>query len=114
MQTLNCMSMLAIRRIFTPAFGRTIFLNMLQNQSSAFHAHALGALAKVASPGLNFHLGTMLPSLLSTMGDEDKEVQASVKEIVEVVVLVIDEKAMLKDTYAYYSRKALNWVREDS
>ncbi|XP_072092618.1 protein ILITYHIA-like [Arachis hypogaea] len=59
---------------------------------SAFHVHALGALAKVACPGLNIHLGTMLPPLLSTMSDEDKEVQASAKEVAEIVVLVIDEK----------------------
>lgn len=39
---------------------------------SAFNAHALGALAEVAGPGLNFHLGTVLPSLLSSMGSEDK------------------------------------------
>ncbi|XP_061375406.1 protein FAR1-RELATED SEQUENCE 5-like [Gastrolobium bilobum] len=39
---------------------------------SAFHAHALGALAEVAGPGLNFHLGTVLPPLLSAMDDDDK------------------------------------------
>ncbi|XP_020981860.1 LOW QUALITY PROTEIN: protein ILITYHIA [Arachis duranensis] len=61
---------------------------------SAFHAHALGALAEVAGPGLNFHLGTVLPPLLSAMGDEDKEVQASAKEAAETVVLVIDEEGV--------------------
>lgn len=40
--------------------------------SSAFSAHALGALAEVAGPGLNFHLGTILPALLSAMGDDDE------------------------------------------
>lgn len=39
---------------------------------SAFNAHALGALAEVAGPGLNFHLGTVLPALLSAMGDGDE------------------------------------------
>jgi hypothetical protein len=39
---------------------------------SAFNAHALGALAEVAGPGLNFHLGTVLPALLSAMGGEEK------------------------------------------
>lgn len=39
---------------------------------SAFNAHALGALAEVAGPGLNFHLGTILPALLSAMGGDDK------------------------------------------
>lgn len=40
--------------------------------SSAFSAHALGALAEVAGPGLNFHLGTILPALLSAMGSDDE------------------------------------------
>lgn len=39
---------------------------------SAFNAHALGALAEVAGPGLNVHLGTILPALLSAMGGDDK------------------------------------------
>lgn len=39
---------------------------------SAFNAHALGALADVAGPGLNVHLGTVLPALLSAMGGDDK------------------------------------------
>lgn len=39
---------------------------------SAFNAHALGALAEVAGPGLNFHLGTVLPALLSAMGGDEK------------------------------------------
>lgn len=38
---------------------------------SAFNAHALGALAEVAGPGLNFHLGTVLPALLSAIGGDD-------------------------------------------
>lgn len=40
--------------------------------SSAFNAHALGALAEVAGSTLNFHLGTVLPALLSAMGDSDQ------------------------------------------
>ena len=40
--------------------------------SSAFHAHALGALAEVAGPGLDFHLVTVLPPLLSAMGGDDE------------------------------------------
>nr|KYP71848.1 Translational activator GCN1 [Cajanus cajan] len=61
---------------------------------SAFNAHALGALAEVAGPGLNFHLATVLPPLLSAMGDEDKEVQTLAKEAAETVVLVIDEEGV--------------------
>ncbi|XP_065852916.1 protein ILITYHIA [Euphorbia lathyris] len=61
---------------------------------SAFNAHALGALAEVAGPGLNVHLGTVLPALLSAMSDEDKEVQTLAKEAAETVVLVIDEEGI--------------------
>ncbi|KAJ6858288.1 protein ILITYHIA isoform X2 [Populus alba x Populus x berolinensis] len=61
---------------------------------SAFNAHALGALAEVAGPGLNFHLGTILPALLSAMGAEDKDVQTLAKEAAETVALVIDEEGV--------------------
>ncbi|KAJ0080466.1 hypothetical protein Patl1_23083 [Pistacia atlantica] len=61
---------------------------------SAFNAHALGALAEVAGPGLNFHLGTILPALLSAMGGEDSEVQTLAKEAAETVALVIDEEGI--------------------
>ncbi|KAJ6871121.1 hypothetical protein NC652_036709 [Populus alba x Populus x berolinensis] len=62
--------------------------------SSAFNAHALGALAEVAGPGLNFHLGTILPALLSAMGAEDEDVQTLAKEAAETVALVIDEEGV--------------------
>lgn len=39
---------------------------------SALNAHAIGALAEVAGAGFNTHLGTILPALLSAMGDENK------------------------------------------
>lgn len=39
---------------------------------SAFNAHALGALAEVAGPGLNAHLSMVLPALLSAMVGDDK------------------------------------------
>ncbi|XP_019420925.1 PREDICTED: eIF-2-alpha kinase activator GCN1 isoform X4 [Lupinus angustifolius] len=61
---------------------------------SAFNAHALGALAEVAGPGLNFHLGTVLPPLLLAMDDDDKEVQTLATEAAETVVLVIDEEGV--------------------
>ncbi|XP_006443282.2 LOW QUALITY PROTEIN: protein ILITYHIA [Citrus clementina] len=61
---------------------------------SAFNAHALGALAEVAGPGLNFHLGTILPALLSAMGDDDMDVQSLAKEAAETVTLVIDEEGI--------------------
>ncbi|GMY06601.1 5'-nucleotidase domain-containing protein DDB_G0275467, partial [Fagus crenata] len=61
---------------------------------NAFNAHALGALAEVAGPGLNFHLGIVLPALLSAMGGEEKDVQNLAKEAAETVVFVIDEEGV--------------------
>ncbi|KAL9431558.1 hypothetical protein AB3S75_026699 [Citrus x aurantiifolia] len=61
---------------------------------SAFNAHALGALAEVAGPGLNSHLGTIFPALLSAMGDDDMDVQSLAKEAAETVTLVIDEEGV--------------------
>ena len=39
---------------------------------SSFNAHALGALAEVAGPGLSSHIGTILPTLILAMDDEDE------------------------------------------
>ncbi|KAK9292309.1 hypothetical protein L1049_020274 [Liquidambar formosana] len=61
---------------------------------SAFNAHALGALAEVAGPGLNFHLGTVLPTLLSAMDDDHMDVKQLAKKAAETVVLVIDEEGI--------------------
>ncbi|XP_050917035.1 protein ILITYHIA [Lathyrus oleraceus] len=61
---------------------------------SAFNAHALGALAEVAGPGLDSHLGTVLPPLLSAMSNVDQEVQTSAKKAAETIVLVIDEEGV--------------------
>ncbi|TQD88948.1 hypothetical protein C1H46_025540 [Malus baccata] len=61
---------------------------------TAFNAHALGAVAEVAGPGLNSHLGTVLPALLSAMSADEKEVQKLAKEAAETVVLVIDEEGV--------------------
>ncbi|POO02948.1 Proteasome component Ecm29/Translational activator Gcn [Trema orientale] len=61
---------------------------------SAFNAHALGALAEVAGPGLNSHLGIVLPALLSAMVGVEKDVQNLAREAAETVVLVIDEEGV--------------------
>ncbi|XP_068667141.1 protein ILITYHIA isoform X2 [Aristolochia californica] len=61
---------------------------------SAFNAHAIGALADVAGSGLNVHLGTVLPALLSAMDDDDEEVKRLAKKAAEMVVLVIDEEGV--------------------
>ncbi|GMH13085.1 hypothetical protein Nepgr_014926 [Nepenthes gracilis] len=59
-----------------------------------FNAHALGALAEVAGPSLNPHLGTVVPALLSAMADENVDVQDLAKKAAETVVLVIDEEGI--------------------
>ncbi|XP_062084326.1 protein ILITYHIA [Humulus lupulus] len=61
---------------------------------SAFNAHALGAFAEVAGPGLNPHLGIVLPALLSAMVGTDKDVQNLAREAAETVVLVIDDEGI--------------------
>ncbi|CAN1233879.1 Protein ILITYHIA [Linum perenne] len=61
---------------------------------TAFNAHALGALADVAGAGLNVHLGTVLPTLLTGMADDNEEVQNLAKEAAETVVLVIDDEGV--------------------
>ncbi|XP_019166226.1 PREDICTED: eIF-2-alpha kinase activator gcn1-like isoform X2 [Ipomoea nil] len=60
---------------------------------SAFNAHALGALAEVAGPGLDGPLGTILPALLTAMGYTDM-VQSLTKKAAETVVTVIDEEGI--------------------
>ncbi|KAG9447741.1 hypothetical protein H6P81_013869 [Aristolochia fimbriata] len=71
-----------------------ILPKLVQLPLSAFNAHAIGALADVAGPGLNVHLGTVLPALLSAMGDDDEEVKGLAKKAAEMVVLVIDEEGV--------------------
>lgn len=61
---------------------------------SAFNAHAVGALAEVAGPGLNAHLSMVLPALLSAMVGDDKDVQTLAREAAETVILVIDEEGV--------------------
>ncbi|KAI4338617.1 hypothetical protein MLD38_023653 [Melastoma candidum] len=71
-----------------------ILPKLVQLPLSAFNAHALGALAEVAGSGLNLHLSTVLPALLSAMGGSDVEVQSLAKKAAENVVLVIDEEGI--------------------
>lgn len=49
----------------------SIIYIILVNVCSEFNAHALGALAEVAGSGLNVHLNTVLPALLSAMSDDN-------------------------------------------
>uniref|UniRef100_K4AM52 TOG domain-containing protein n=1 Tax=Setaria italica TaxID=4555 RepID=K4AM52_SETIT len=69
-------------------------LDGLKQILSSFNAHALGALAEVAGPGLNSHIGTVLPALILAMDDEDADVQNSARKAAETVLLVIDEEGV--------------------
>lgn len=83
-----------ILSVRTTAVLPHILPKLVQLPLSAFNAHALGALAEVAGSTLNFHLGTVLPALLSAMGDSDQEIQKLAKKAAETVVLVIDDEGV--------------------
>ncbi|CAI0433676.1 unnamed protein product [Linum tenue] len=84
-----------ILSVRTAAVLPHILPKLIHPPLTAFNAHALGALAEVAGPGLNVHLGTVLPPLLSGMGDDNnEEVQNMAKEAAETVALVIDEEGV--------------------
>lgn len=83
-----------ILSVRTTAVLPHILPKLVQLPLSAFNAHALGALAEVAGPGLDSHLGTMLPALLAAMGNSDLDVQNLAKKAAETVVLVIDEEGI--------------------
>lgn len=83
-----------ILSVRTAAVLPHILPKLVQLPLSEFNAHALGALAEVAGPGLNLHLNTVLPALLSAMGDDNLDVQDLAKKAAETVVLVIDEEGI--------------------
>ncbi|KAL7109890.1 hypothetical protein ACP275_06G203700 [Erythranthe tilingii] len=83
-----------ILSVRTTAVLPHILPKLVQLPLSALNAHALGALAEVAGSGLDFHLGTILPALLATMGDGAEDAQQLSKKAAETVVLVIDEEGV--------------------
>lgn len=83
-----------ILSVRTTAVLPHVLPKLVHRPLSSFNAHALGALAEVAGPGLNHHLGTILPALLSAMGGDDVDVQPLAKEAAETVLLVIDEEGV--------------------
>ncbi|XP_073291108.1 protein ILITYHIA [Primulina huaijiensis] len=83
-----------ILSVRTSAVLPHILPKLVQLPLSAFNAHALGALAEVAGAGLSLHLGTVLPALLASMGDDNEDVQHLAKKSAETVVLVIDEEGV--------------------
>ncbi|XVF57046.1 hypothetical protein PTKIN_Ptkin06aG0171600 [Pterospermum kingtungense] len=83
-----------ILSVRTTAVLPHILPKLVHRPLSSFNAHALGALAEVAGPGLSYHLGTILPALLSAMGGDDVDVQPLAKEAAETVVLVVDEEGV--------------------
>ncbi|XP_047319799.1 protein ILITYHIA [Impatiens glandulifera] len=80
-----------ILSVRTAAVLPHILQKLVQVPITAFNAHALGTFAEVAGPGLNYHLGTVLPTLLAAMGDDNMEVHNLVKKAAETIVVVIDE-----------------------
>ncbi|THG08932.1 protein ILITYHIA [Camellia sinensis] len=83
-----------ILNVRTAAVLPHILPKLVHPPLSAFNAHALGALAEVAGPGLDFHLSTVVPALLTAMDDNNMEVQNLAKKAAETVVLVIDEEGI--------------------
>lgn len=83
-----------ILSVRTAAVLPHILPKLVQLPLSEFNAHALGALAEVAGPGLNPHLSTVFPALLSAMGDANENVQNLATKAAETVVLVIDEEGI--------------------
>ncbi|XP_073011814.1 protein ILITYHIA isoform X1 [Typha latifolia] len=83
-----------ILSVRTSAVLPHILPKLVRPPLSAFNAHALGALAEVAGPGLNSHIGTVLPALLLAMDDDNVDVQNCAKKAAETVVLVIDEEGI--------------------
>ncbi|CAL4944079.1 unnamed protein product [Urochloa decumbens] len=83
-----------ILSVRTAAVLPHILPKLVQPPLSSFNAHALGALAEVAGPGLNSHIGTVLPALILAMDDEDADVQNSARKAAETVLLVIDEEGV--------------------
>ncbi|ONM08702.1 ILITYHIA [Zea mays] len=83
-----------ILSVRTAAVLPHILPKLVQPPLSSFNAHALGALAEVAGPGLNSHIRTVLPALILAMDDEDVDVKNSARKAAETVLLVIDEEGV--------------------
>ncbi|KAM0871526.1 hypothetical protein ACQ4PT_039331 [Festuca glaucescens] len=83
-----------ILSVRTAAILPHILPKLVQPPLSSFNAHALGALAEVAGPGLSSHIGTILPTLVLAMDDEDEDVQSTARKAAETVVLVIDNEGV--------------------
>jgi len=79
-----------ILSVRTAAVLPHILPKLVQVPLTAFNAHALGALAEVAGSGLNVHLSTLLPPLISTMGGEDESIAPLARKAAETVVLAVD------------------------
>ncbi|GAB4855804.1 eIF-2-alpha kinase activator GCN1 [Ancistrocladus abbreviatus] len=83
-----------ILSVRTAAVLPHILPKLVQLPLTEFNAHALGALAEVAGPGLSPHLSTVLPALLSAMADDNVDIQELAKKAAETVVLVVDEEGV--------------------
>ncbi|KAG0555734.1 hypothetical protein KC19_11G000200 [Ceratodon purpureus] len=83
-----------ILSVRTAAVLPHILPKLVQIPLTAFNAHALGALAEVAGPGLNVHLSTLLPPLISTMGGDDESILPLARRAAETVVLAVDDDGL--------------------
>ncbi|XP_024522570.1 protein ILITYHIA isoform X2 [Selaginella moellendorffii] len=83
-----------ILSVRTAAVLPHILPKLVQPPLTAFNAHALGALAEVAGPGLNGHLSTILPPLIAAMDSDEMDVASFAKSAGETVVLAIDGEGL--------------------
>ncbi|KAL3681502.1 hypothetical protein R1sor_024458 [Riccia sorocarpa] len=79
-----------ILSVRTAAVLPHILPKLVRPPLTAFNAHALAALAEVAGAGLNTHLSTVLPSLISAMGENDENLAPLARKAAETVVMAVD------------------------
>ncbi|KAH7283513.1 hypothetical protein KP509_34G010800 [Ceratopteris richardii] len=83
-----------ILSVRTSAVLPHILPKLVRPPLNSLNAHALGALAEVAGPGLNSHLSTILPPLISAMGDKSQSIEPVARKAAETVTMVVDEEGL--------------------
>lgn len=83
-----------ILSVRTAAVLPHILPKLVKPPLTSLNAHALGALAEVAGTGLNSHLATILPPLISAMGNKEQGIEPVARKAAETVVMVIDEEGL--------------------
>lgn len=64
-----------------------LLTSILISNLREFNAHALGHLAEVAGAGINPHVSTLLPPLLSVSGDVNSEVRIQAMLVVRYILI---------------------------